>query len=277
MTDRHAESILRPRGLVLLVLLVAGCFALPLVNADRPEADPSPPQLSADDEADEKEAEGDAKPDPQPGLRDDVKLVSEEAPAYRFVIPKKRKTKELHEKWRSVDTEARVQAILADYDRRIAELEGQATPPEDQISALKKRKFETQQRFSSIRILLEVKGDPGQSVTVYTGPAGGEEFEKVIEPLRTEFKKWSGVTTHIDQEVSTKSEKKKGIRRHVIDLVGRPEGGKERRWLWVERTIRPGKGGVKHMMTYVQSRPAKERSKDEQKATLLLHSLLRWL
>jgi len=216
------------------------------------------------------------KPDFQPGLRKDVKVVHAETPVFRFQIPTKKKLKKIAALWKSVDTEVRLKAIMASLDKQIAQLEGRDPPAEDQIQALKQRKARTAQRFQAIKCLIEVKGDATQSVTVYVQDYSNP-IDQAVKAQKAQFAKWSGVKYHFDSDITSKGERKKGIQRYLLDVVGTPAGSKSgKRWLFLELMIRPGKGGRKYLVTYVQNRSDIKRTKTGQSDAKLLHACLNW-
>ncbi len=231
--------------------------------------------LSAPDSAGLQAQDAD-KPDRQPGLADDVKVLHTDDPVFRFLVsPKKKKTKKLAALWRSVDPEVRLKAIVDQYDKQISDLEKQDPQPTEQIQQIYQRKIQATNRFKVLKCLLEVKGDNTQSVSVFVQPYSSG-IDDAVKASKAEFGKWSGVKYHIDQNITTKREGKGGVHRHVLDLVGTPPKAKEERWVFIERMIRPGKGGKKFLVTYVQNRSHIKRTKAGLSDAKLLHSCLSW-
>ena len=257
------EGGARPRS--LLALLLAAFTVLSLVSS------PSAVLAQEGDEPAERE---------QTGLEEFSEPIVNDDPPFAFHIPEKRKFKKLREKWRVVNIPVRKTADLDPLRKAIDEEKAKEQPNAERLAGLEGELRRLTQVYDNYKFLLEVDGDRNEFVRIQIEALNTNSPKiEMINPRPGLEKNWKQVEVLVDQETTTKAERKKGGLSHSLILLGKPEN--EERGLWrVESRVMKSKDQVKvYRVLYIHRMDASTFNKDKKgalKEMELLFRLVQW-
>ena len=217
----------------------------------------------------------------QTGLKDFDKPIVSEDPPFAFHIPNKRKFKDLREKWRVVDLGERKASEVEPYDKAIAEERGKDSPDEARVSGLEGQRRRVMKFYDDMKFLLEVEGDTNEFVRIQIETLStNTPTLEMINPRAHLEQSWKGVKVLVDEETTSKTDRKKGQLCHSLIMYGRPESAEDRGLWRVESRVVPSKDKVNvYRVTYIHRMDARKFDAD-QKSSLremeLLFRLVQW-